>query len=122
MSQSFHPSSRQPFIEALIEMTKKLDMRGPTKGEPALPKSKKIGLNNILWNQIMMMEDPERVRLTLELGANPNYRSNGKSVLEFAKALRKLYGSDKIVDLLESYGARATHKKRINKNRPTPSN
>ncbi len=122
MSHSFNPSSRQPFIEALIEMTNRLDMRGPTKGEPSLPKAKKIGLNNILWNQIMMMEETSRVRLTLELGANANFRSKGKSVLELAKALRKLYGSNEIVELLESYGAKATHKKRIGKNRPTPTN
>jgi hypothetical protein len=111
MTDTFHPSSRLPYIEALTKVAADLNCRGKIVGEPPLPKAKtKFGLNEILWNQVMM-GDKEGVRLSLELGADVNYRAKGKSLFQLAIAFENLYGNE-IVNMLKEYGAEPTPPKK----------
>ncbi|MBN9288800.1 MAG: hypothetical protein BGO43_01355 [Gammaproteobacteria bacterium 39-13] len=111
----FHPSKREPLLNALAKLANELGCQGKIEGEPPFSKAKnKFGLNEILWNQVMM-GDKEGVPLSLELGADPNYRVKGKTVLQLAKAMIDIYGSHDIVDALEAYGAVDKPKKRATK-------
>jgi hypothetical protein len=115
MTHSFHPSTRQPFLDALTALAEELKCRGKIAGDPPLPKAKnKFDLNNMLWNQVMM-DDKEGVVMSLELGADVDYTVKGRSVWQLAKAYEMHYGPE-IANTLESYGAKPTPpKKRINK-------
>lgn len=111
MTSTFHPSSRKQLIEKLELLAKQLQCQGKIIGHPSLPKAKtKFGLNEILWNQVMM-GDKEGVNLSLELGADANHRAKGKSLYQLAKAFELHYGSD-IIKILEAYGAQPSFKKR----------
>ncbi|MBS0289131.1 MAG: hypothetical protein JSS07_03710 [Proteobacteria bacterium] len=115
MTKPFHPSSRIPYIEALTEMAEELACQGSIISEPSLPKTKStLGIDQILWIQVMM-GDEEGMKLTLELGADPNFRHKGTHILNLAQAYQTYYGHNGI-HLLESYGAklplRKTHQKK----------
>ncbi|MBS0285772.1 MAG: hypothetical protein JSR17_00225 [Proteobacteria bacterium] len=115
---TFQPSHRKPLFDALTDLAKEMKCYGPQKGSPALPSSPSgtLSLNKILRIQ-MMFADVERMRLTLELGANPKYRDKVRhySPLQVAHAYAKLYGDNQMIDLLKEYGATVAPKKNRNK-------
>ncbi len=115
-SHTFHPSHRETFLEELQELAQELKCHGHMQGTPALPKAKKstLSLNQILRIQLMM-HPVDRMKLSLELGANPNYKAHNKSQLDVATAYAKLYGDPEMVNLLEEYGATLPKKNRAKK-------
>ncbi len=110
-SNTFHPSHREPFFDELKEVAKENGCYGHIDGLPPLPAGKSQTLNKILRNQMMMGAKTDRTGLSLELGANPNYVTNGMSQLEFARIFAKVFNDNSVVEQLESYGATNKPKK-----------
>lgn len=106
----FKPSLRQPLLQKLRDEVKEMGFYGKIEGNPALPECKHaLSLNKIARIQIMM-NATEEARLSLELGANPNYTARDISQLQLAKAFAAHYGED-MVQQLKEYGATHKHKK-----------
>lgn len=111
MTDTFHPSSRRPLMDALTKMAEDYKCRGKIAGQPPLPKAKvKFGHNEILVIQTMM-GDAEGAHLNLELGADANFQVNKNTISRLAKAFDRLYKTNMANTLVE-YGAEPTPPKK----------
>lgn len=95
-------AKREIFLNKLTELVEKLKFHGKDQGEKIQSGAvDALTLEQRLCVQLMM-KDYEGVKMALELGADPLYiNEKGNSLYALARA----YQDDKMVKLLETYGA-----------------
>ena len=109
--------NRESFNQALTQYAQDKGFWGEVAGNLKLLEKEqghKISLEQILRIQIMMGDSPQRVKFTLELGADPQDEKNGISLYDLVNAYTHYYSRKhhkELIELLEQYGASLKSKK-----------